>query len=220
MNQIIEFIANLIGVEAKNLDMAFALIGLTVSAVVPVWAIFLYKKKKFLDHITYNYNRFVKLGDACSHRLELRTPQLLPIGDILPNNLMFKLKLHAAIRKCSRTNPLIQMSDKDMDILMPAIINGLSMIFGSGMMTDNPGQEVDYLLAVTYEKYGSIKSQKIRVLIVTPETLKRIDNAGLAWIKFEESQHSDRIATLKTIARIRQEDPNNKAVAVFKAPQM
>lgn len=166
---------------------------------------FLYRKKRFLDHITYSLNYFEE-GTKGKKKLILRTLQVLPKEDLLPSNFLFKLKMFKAIRNCSEEDPFIKMDQKAMNILMPAIINGISSLFGADILQNQKGHpQKQFLLAVTCEKYGDIKSQKIRVMIIDPKELDGMSfKDTLRDYTFEDPSHKDRIRTLLVMKLHRQ----------------
>lgn len=216
MDLIFETLGALLGISAEILEASSALLGIIVAGFSATFgfplAMLLYRKRQFLDHITYSCNTLLCEDDT--YTLQIRTPEVLPVSDLLPVNTVFSLKLLLAIRRCTSDNPFIIMSDRDMDVLQPCIINGLSRIFAEGIMANAQGRVVEktiFLIAITFEKYGAIRSRKIRVMIATANQLQQISKQEFRGaVRFEEEHHSDRMRTLYAMAeRYQLERSNN-----------
>jgi len=215
MEFIIELLSSVTGVPEDILTKILSLLGLIGSFVITpigfLWAIYHYKIRRFADQITYSAN-FFKPDDEGFMKLRIRTPAILPNDDVLPGNILFRYKLRQAIRACTMKDPFIRMSRNDMDVLQPAIINGISSVFSEGIMAQLFGMPVEVRklrMAITFEKDGGIKSQKIRVLLVSDEDLGRVSDPEFReGVTFERSNHTYRLYTLAEMARQRMDEKN------------
>ena len=210
MEHIIKFLSDLFHLDSAVLEVLFTLCGLVASVAIvvagPIYAALLYKGKRFLDHITYSVNMLDTGGE--SRQLRIRTPAIVPRNDLLPSNPLFKWKLGRAIYRCTEEDPFIRLDAKAMNVMIPAIVNGLSMQFGDRILQEAVGQEVrreKLWLAVTCEKYGNIKSQKIRVIIASQDVLDEAATFAAGEeqtrVQVEETYHKDRLTTLYSMKR-------------------
>lgn len=212
MDYIYKYLTDLLGLEEGTLQVTFALLGLLVAFITiilsPIIAGLMYLKKRFLDHITYSGN-ILSPCNISGNILEIRTILTLPVGDILPSNLIFKIKLWWAIQKCTEQSMFIKMNKKAMNVFMPCIINGLSSVFSEGTAMKISGkkemtEEFNLWLFVTCEQYGRARSQKIRVMVLNEETMKYIlsEDFDPVKVEFEEDHHQDRVTTLIRCSKI------------------
>ena len=209
MEHLYEEIGIWLGVSTPSVEVFIVVMGFLATAVTfivgPLMALFLYRQKRFLDHITYSANMLRPSGDRIE--LLIRTIQVLPKDDLLPTNPMFKWKLFWAIFwRCTEEDMFIRMDPDAMDVIQPAIINGLSAVYGVDYLAQMAGRKVEtkrFFIAITCEKFGGIKSQKIRVIVVSENLLRRIILGGGLdenLIDFERSHHRDRLTTLHRMA--------------------
>lgn len=195
-----EFMYELFGVEEATSIALFPtlqwLLASIIGAAVVLW---LYATRNFNDQVTYSANLLVPHENG--FQLQLRTLEVLPKEDLLPSNLWFRIRLFFAIRKCTVKDPFIRMSHADMDVLQPAIINGLSRLFAEGIVAEMRGEKPTQqllLMGITYEKYGAAKTRKIRVMVVSEEVLNTVKRENIFF--FERGHEKDRIKTLQRMA--------------------
>jgi len=164
--------------------------------------VILYLTKSFNDHVTYTGNRIIKTAEGWE--IELRTFLELPLGDLLPANPAFRLKLFKAFLQTKKNDPFLLMKEQDMDVLQPKLINGFSMLFPEGVAAWQDGRAVirdTYLLAVSYEKHDGMKSRKLRVIVATETELERIlDPEVFSNLSFERQHQWNRGLTLRKMA--------------------
>lgn len=207
MDLAIELISSLTGFTEALLANLFSFIGLVATVLITplgaVYAYWKYRTRRFTDQITVSNNYFEE-NDEGELILRIRNSQMLPLSDVLPENAHFKLALWRAIRRCTLDDPFIQMSYSDMDILQPSVINAISAISASGIFARSVGRIVpsEYLyLAVTFEKDGQMKNQKIRVMLDSEGELERLSKSNFrARVRFERSHHAYRLVTLQKMA--------------------
>jgi len=217
MEHLIQIISKLLGVDPTILNALFSLLGLIIAFAtfllgIP-FAFLLYKKRRFLNHITYSINILEKDTATNTWTLQLRTVQVLPREDLLPSNPIFVWKFLLAIRRCTTLNPFILMDEQGMNILQPAIINGLSAVIGEGALREAAGMEVirkeKFLFAVVCEKYGPRRTQKIQVILALPELLSEVfreETITRDSVVVERAHHADRIETLVRMANRRESE--------------
>lgn len=204
MEFFIELLAEQLSVSPDLLHKSLSVVGFLVSLLFPLFGAYLvlhrYLIKRFSDQITYSGNQLVQEEDG-SITLALRNPLMLPKSDILPLNWMFNVRLAIAIWHCSPKDPFIRMSQRDMDVLQPSIINAYSALFADRITSRLFGEgevEKELLMAVTFEKDGSLRNQKIRVMIISKETLVHFSDPDFVdTLNYERSHHRYRTHTLR-----------------------
>lgn len=209
MEHIYEEIGIWVGVNTPFVEIFVAVVGLVATMVTfvigPLLAWFFYRQKRFLDQVTYSANMLRHVGGD-RYELLIRTIQVLPKEDLLPTNLMFKWKLFWSIFwGCTVDDMFVRMDKDAMDVIQPAIINGLSAVYGGGYIAQMVGKKVEtrrLLMAITCEKFGGIKSQKIRIMVVSEGLLQQILDGCLSeiTIDLERAHHRDRLKTLRRMA--------------------
>lgn len=197
-----EFMHGLFGIEEEtSLALFPTLQWALVSAIGASAVLWLYVTRNFNDQVTYSANLLVPCEGG--YQLQLRTLEVLPKEDLLPSNLWFRIRLFFAIRKCTVKDPFIKMSHADMDVLQPAIINGLSRLFAEGIVAEMRGEKPtkqELLMGITYEKYGAAKTRKIRVIVASEEVLTTVKRESVFF--FEQTHERDRIRTLQRMATL------------------
>lgn len=183
-----------------------------------ITALYLFSNRLFLDHITYSGNLIDTIpedGEEGS-MLRIRTIQVLPMEDLLPSNIFFKIQFLWAIYKCNEKDMFVRMSKKSMDILQPAILNGLAAVKGAETLEEiatGHREHLQVLFAITFENYGHIKSQKIRVMVIARKTLEGILTGliDVTTVRFERDYHRDRIKTLIKMAKLWETEQSQEA---------
>lgn len=207
MELIIEFLASATGIAEEMISKALSLLGFIGTIIITpagiIYALWHYKIRRFTDQITFSGNYFEKDGDG-NTVLRIRNPLMLPIGDLLPANPLFMLALRRTIRSCTPEDPFMRMSADDMDILQPSLINAYSSLGADGINARMAGEAVakkELLMAVTFEKDGRVRNQKIRVMLIAESELLRVCDAEFAAsVQFERAHHAYRMYTLRKMA--------------------
>lgn len=207
MGFLLEKLAEYLGIEALVLEDIFSFLGMLFSLIAPVVIgaiiVWHYRVRRFLDHITYSANFFEESDDGTT-TLRIRTLCTLPMGDLLPVNKLFRWQLYLAIQRCTKENMFIRMSAEDMDVLQPALISGLSSaVFADGIVGKIQGlpvHEDTLYMAIAFEKDGSVKSQKLRIILATKQQLIAATQLSPHQVTYERSHHAYRLVTLKLMA--------------------
>jgi hypothetical protein len=197
-------------VEHLGLDASAAALvaSIAIGALFALGTLFLvyilYFRKSFNDQIIYSGNRLVETTDG-GLTLELRTFRMIPAVDVLPSNLAFKLNLFWSLFWLRKDNPFVMMSLRDMNVLQPRVINGLSENYATGLMAWQTGAPVTarkLLIAVSYEKHPGANSRTIRVIVSTEYELRlMLDPEVRRGVTFERVYQQDRMDTLLQMAR-------------------
>lgn len=183
-----------------------------VASVVP-WSVIailstllfyvLYLRKSFNDQVIYTGNKLAKKGEG-GYTLELRTYRMVPVSDLFPTNVAFRINLAWKLFWLSKKDPFIKMSPRDMNVLQPRAINGLSELYPNGLMAwqaGAPTKTSKLLLAVSYEKHRGANSRTIRVIVSAEEELQEVlDPAVRQRIRFEHVHQRERLDTLVLMA--------------------
>ena len=219
MDSIIDFIAQKIGYSSEDLDLTAQVISLVFTAIMAIFgpplAVFWYKKRRYLDQITYSINELHPQEDGTT-LLRIRTVEVLPWSDLLPSNWYLNFKILMAIRKCTLDQPFIILSRRDMDVFQPSLISGLSKQFADGILAEIAGLKVehkDYVVAATFERYGGNATFKLRVMIVCERDLAKFEDLDLAkQVRFETAHHVERLRTLRKMACRRKYELENTKI--------
>lgn len=122
----------------------------------------------------------------------------------------------AAAAKTTDAQPFIPIRSKsDMDYIQRAVLNVLSEKFASVYVARSLGAPVrmgEYLFGITCEKYGRMRTQKIRVIIIRERDLESLfatDRA--AEIKFVSAVHEDRFKTLEVMYGLHADNDESKS---------
>ncbi len=127
----------------------------------------------------------------------------------------------AAAAKTTEAQPFIPIdSESDLNYIQRAVLNVLSEKFASVYVARSLGAPVkmeEYLFGITCEKYGRMRTQKIRVIIIRERDLKSLfatDRA--AEIKFVSTVHEDRFKTLKVMYWLHANNDESKSRMIGK----
>jgi hypothetical protein len=127
-----------------------------------------WRRKQFLAQVNFSLN-YVAGND-----LAMRTLLETTAGQVWLNDYGVRLVL-AAARKVSVGQPFLVLPDaKDQEFVVRAALNALSERFAEAYLAASLGLPVrtaSYVFGISCEKYGEIRTLKVRVLLIAEQTL-------------------------------------------------
>ncbi|MEZ6232874.1 MAG: hypothetical protein R3B68_01675 [Phycisphaerales bacterium] len=181
-----------------------------------------WKRKSFIRQVNFSLN------DVRDSTLVLRTLLEDDARKVWLNEHGVGLVLDAA-RKTTVAQPFVSMGNaEDQGYILRAVLNVLSERFAElhvGRTLGVPVKAATYVFGLTCEKYGNIRTQKLRVIIARPELLDALfgptpkwrvpdggegvpptsaasDAAPTAELRLEHTVHKDRLSTLRVLHRL------------------
>lgn len=188
--------------------IAAFLSGAIVTVIVGVLVVYRYLRREFADRVVYGVNHLTETS------LQLRTVEALPLSEILTENKLFRFRLLRAFSRARPENPFVNMAQRDLDVLKPAVLNGLARTFSTATLADffgRPTEKHRALLATLYETDPRVQVRMMRVIITTDAQLGQVRKlAAEADIKdrltLSSEHHWTRFKTLQRIAERRQRE--------------
>lgn len=136
-------------------------------------------------------------------RLTDREWKIRPIGkdvsleELFPNVRM-RSAFRRAIKKTTVDFPILQFTSLAMErAIMSVLQSYVSDDFSKEFMlaaAGHPMNHVNYVLMATFERYGELETQKVRVMVVPEALLKALPSADS--LTFERPHHVHRLRTL------------------------
>jgi hypothetical protein len=127
-----------------------------------------WQQKQFLSQVNFSLN-YVQ-----DNQLTMRTLLELPATEVWLSEHGSALVAKAS-KKTAIEEPFIRLKEvKDQDFLNRAVLNALSERFADGFVAAALGLPVSrdqFVFGITCEKYGEIRTLKIRVLLIRERTL-------------------------------------------------
>jgi hypothetical protein len=160
-----------------------------------------WKRKEFLDRLN------VSLNILADGKLQLRT--ILEDGQeaILLNKIAVD-KIQEASKKTTEANPLLPLEPDDAWYLLNAVLNEISERIPLGHLKRDmglPTQSEQYLLALTFECAGAMRTRKVRAMMIKKSTLLKLPEKLPT---FENPWHETRFRTLQAMAAAYQRTPH------------
>lgn len=159
-----------------------------------------WRKKQNTGNIT------VSLNNTQEGVLTLRTLCEIPIDQALRSEVGRRL-VRMAIRKTTARDPLLHFSEGVTWHLYNDVWNAIAHCFVVGTVANfvgHPCRKVRVVLALTYEHAETMRTRKLRLMLIGVEDLERVGSK----FAFEQPSHTVRQETLMHIARAYREDPN------------
>ena len=156
--------------------------------------------KRFVDRINFSLNT---IADGA---LQIRTIAEMNCRDVFLNEVATEAVL-AATARTTEKNALLPFDKDERWFLLNAVLNELSERFAAGFVRRDMGLPVTtrpYLVCLTYENSGDLKTRKVRAMIVQRATLL---NLPAEMPRLERPHHSVRFQTLQQLAAAYQSDP-------------
>ncbi|MGE0430797.1 MAG: hypothetical protein AB7K09_06830 [Planctomycetota bacterium] len=184
----------------------------TLIAVVLSWAGFAWvwytrranwRAKSFMRQVN------VGLNEVRDEKLLLRTLLEDNALEVWLNEVAVDMVI-AAAHRTTREMPFISLpKDDDMAYIQRAVLNVISERYSEVWLARAMGEPVktkNFVFGVTCEKYGEMRTQKLRVMLIEEELLKTRfapgHEAEADALQVLAPSHQDRITTLKTMGRL------------------
>ena len=136
----------------------------------------------------------------------IRTVLEKDLLDVLLNRVAVDEVLVAASRATEK-DPMLPIPEKDAWYLMNGVLNEVSELFAVGLVKKDLRLDVAaarYLLCLTYEVAGAVRTHKVRAMLVQRDTLATLP---AEMPQLESPTHVDRWHTLQRMARAWRETP-------------
>jgi hypothetical protein len=157
--------------------------------------------KRFLDRLNFSLNM---LNEG---KLVIRTLAEENCTDVFLNEIAVR-RIEAATRQTTAENPILPLDKDERWYLLNAVLNKLSERFAAGFLKREMGLPVNsavYLICLTYENAGDLRTRKIRAMIIRKTALQNMPSD----LKLEKPHHNTRYETLKCMAAGYGKDPTN-----------
>jgi len=154
-----------------------------------------WKNKEFLHRLNVSLN-VIQPGQP----LRIRTLIEKPCSEVFLNAVAVDAVTRAA-RRTTEQMPLLPLPKEDYWHYLNAVLNEVSEQFAQGQVRREMGLPVTcrhYVMALTCECAGEMRTRKIRAMLVAKEILLKLGDKPPA---FEHPTHLTRWETLKTMAR-------------------
>lgn len=141
----------------------------------------------------------VSLNQLADGKLRIRTILEKNLDDVFLNRVAVD-KVLAAAEKTTEANPLLPLEKDDAWYLLNAVLNEISEQFALGHIRRDIGQPVenhDYVICLTYEKAGAVRTRKVRAMMVRKSALLKLPEKPP---QLERASHLTRYETLKMMA--------------------
>ena len=154
-------------------------------------------QKSFLGRINISVNSFI------DGTLKIRSLTERSLEEVFLNSLAVK-KVRAAAALTTMDSPLLALAQEDCWFLLNFVLAAFSARFSPGVIRHDAGLPVEcltYRLFLTCEKAGDDRIHKVRALLIREELLRDFPYHD-SMPKLEDPNHSDRVLTLRTAARM------------------
>ena len=150
--------------------------------------------RSFLDRLN------VSLNIISDDRLRIRTVLETDVETVFLNRSAAK-QISQLAKRTTEQDPLIPIPREDCWYFLNSVLNEISERFALGFLREDAGLEgtkTSYLVCLTCEQAGSVRTHKIRAMLIKKATLENLpsDCPGL-----EHPSHITRWETLKTLAQ-------------------
>ena len=160
----------------------------------------LWHKREFLDRLN------VSLTSIRDGRLKIRTILETDVNDIFLNQSASR-KIVTLSKKTTESDPLIPIPDDDLWYYLNAVLNEISERFAIGHLRQDAKLSTNverYVICLTCERAGAVRTQKIRAMLVRKQLLESLPKEEP---EYESPSHVTRWHTLQVMAQRWQENP-------------
>ncbi len=180
----------------------FALLVATWAAIgiVAIRRRYEWQRRRFVEQVSFSLNTLINRGG--SQLLLLRTLLEDSATNVWLNEFGVSRVVRAA-RRTTQENPFLHIADRrDREIVMVAVLNVLSERFSDAFIAQAVNLPIAtevFLYGLTWERYGEMKTQKLRVMIIKRTDLEGMfkDDESSQEISVAEESHRPRIKTLR-----------------------
>lgn len=161
-----------------------------------------WERKRFLNRLNFSLNT---LRDG---KLEIRTLAEMNCRDVFLNDYAAE-RVQIAAERTTKQNPLVPLEKEERWFLLNSVLNEVSERFAEGFIRRDMGLPTTthtYLIALTYENAGDLKTRKIRAMVIRKDALLNLPADPPA---FERPHHATRFQTLHALAGAYRHDATN-----------
>jgi hypothetical protein len=206
-----------------------ALIVPLIAALAGVWTWWLarrqMRRRAFMRRVNATLNLVESIDpdqNPPAYRLRIRTIFEMDIdGILLGNKAAVRLVLDAA-KHTDTDHPFLSFDDADDQwLVLNAVLNELSERFAAGLIAQAAGlptRSQKFLFGITCEKHGSVRIQKIRIMLISEPMLQLVHDWSRSATQpprvepvYESPNHSVRWLTLQAMAKLHVEQ-QSKAI--------
>jgi hypothetical protein len=152
-----------------------------------------WKRQEFLDRLN------LSLNTIDNGVLKIRTLSEKRCEDVFLNSVASDTVQRLA-RKTTAADPILPIPKQDVWYFLNSVLNDVSEQFAAGLLKRDLGAPVAsavYLIALTCESAGDLRTRKIRAMIVKKSLLTNLPADAP---RFESDHHSTRWQTLQSMA--------------------
>ena len=160
-----------------------------------------WEKKEFLDRLN------VSLSHVSDETLRIRTLLEKASIEVFLNQLVVEKVMDAA-GKTTPEDPILPLPTDDYWYYLNSVLNEVAEHFAAGQIKRDLGKPVDcgnYLITLTNECDGAIRTRKVRALVVRRDLL---ENLPEEMPKLESPNHKTRWKTLGQLAAAWKKEPH------------
>ncbi len=161
-----------------------------------------WKKREFFDRLN------VSLNSLHGGKLLIRTVLEKTCEEILLNKVAVERLIKLA-QQTTKDSPIIPIPKEDRWFYLNAVLNELSETFAEGLFKREAGKPHDavrYLICLTNECDGEVRTRKVRAMVMRKDTLVNLPKDQP---ELESPNHSIRWKTLQQIQQAYTLDPTN-----------
>ena len=161
-----------------------------------------WQDREFLDRLN------VSLTRIDGGTLKIRTLLEKPAVEVFLNK-QAAASVREAAGRTTEADPVLPLPEEDRWFYLNAVLNEVSEQFAAGQVRAELGHDVrraDFLIALTCERAGEVRTQKVRAMVVRVDLLTKLPEKRP---KLESSNHATRWKTLQTLAKRYAADPES-----------
>lgn len=161
-----------------------------------------WKKREFFDRLN------VSLNSLYGGKLLIRTVLEKTCEEILLNKVAVERLIKMA-QLTTKDHPLIPIPKEDRWFYLNAVLNELSETFAEGLFKREAGKPHDavrYLICLTNECDGEVRTRKVRAMVMRKDTLLNLPSEPPT---LESPNHTIRWKTLQQMQKAYTVDPTN-----------
>ncbi|QOV88296.1 hypothetical protein [Humisphaera borealis] len=169
-------------------------------------------RKEFLERVNFSLNSIT------DNTLRIRTLIEKNTIDVFLNKVATERIVDAASRT-DANSALLPLEKNDRWFMLNAVLNELSEKFADGFLRRDigiPVQSATFLVCLTFESAGDLKTRKIRVMIMRKELLAALPAEPP---NFERAHHKTRWTTLTQLATAYAREPDQFMEVELVLPQ-
>lgn len=160
-----------------------------------------WRKREFFDRLN------VSLNTIDNGKLLIRTISEKSCRDVFLNDVAVRM-IAAAAQKTTAEDPTLPLPKDDYWYYLNSVLNEVAEQFAEGQLRRDIGQPVQrvrYLICLTCECAGELRTRKVRAMLIQRAVLEKLPETAPT---FEASHHGTRWQTLQILARLLTSQPH------------